>query len=339
MMKRKDIAEFLRLAEEIPVVDVRSPKEYEEGHIPGAINIPLFNDEERARVGTKYKKEGRIAAIMEGLDLSGPLMSQKLNRALETAKSGKLLVHCWRGGMRSEAMAWLFSLAGIETAVLEGGYKSYRHIVLDTLAIEREMVILGGMTGSSKTHILRYLREQGHQVVDLESLANHKGSAFGALGQLPQPSTEQFTNNLFDEWRKLLPGIPVWLEDESQNIGTVFMPKPFYANMQKAKTIVLQMDAPTRLPRLIKEYSEYPPELLREGIMKISRRLGGDNSKEAIDAINSGNITRAIEISLRYYDKAYQFSLERKNNRNMIFVNTNTDDISTNAERVLKALA
>jgi tRNA 2-selenouridine synthase len=199
MMKRTDIAEFLKLAEEIPVTDVRSPKEYEEGHIPGAINIPLFDDEERARVGTKYKKEGRIAAIMEGLDLSGPRMTEKLRKALQTAKNGKLLVHCWRGGMRSEAMAWLFSLSGIQTTVLEGGYKSYRHLVLDTLAAEREMIILGGMTGSSKTHILRHLKQQGRQVVDLESLANHKGSAFGALGQLPQPSTEQFANDLYGE--------------------------------------------------------------------------------------------------------------------------------------------
>jgi tRNA 2-selenouridine synthase len=338
MMKRIDIAEFLKLAEEIPVADVRSPKEYREGHIPGAINIPLFDDEERARVGTKYKKEGRIAAIMEGLDLSGPRMSEKLKKALETAKNRKLLVHCWRGGMRSEAMAWLFSLAGIETDLLEGGYKSYRHLVLNTLADEKEMIILGGMTGSSKTHILRYLKQQGHQVVDLEGLANHKGSAFGALGQLPQPSTEQFTNNLFEEWRKLLPGRPVWLEDESQNIGTVFLPKPFFTNMQSARTMVLQMDVPTRLPRLIMEYSQYPSELLREGILKISRRLGGDNTKEAIDAIDSGNIARAIEISLRYYDKAYQFSLDRKNNKHIIFISTDTDEISTNAERVLEAL-
>jgi tRNA 2-selenouridine synthase len=338
MMKRTDIAEFLKLAEEIPVTDVRSPKEYEEGHIPGAINIPLFDDEERARVGTKYKKEGRIAAIMEGLDLSGPRMTEKLRKALQTAKNGKLLVHCWRGGMRSEAMAWLFSLSGIQTTVLEGGYKSYRHLVLDTLAAEREMIILGGMTGSSKTHILRHLKQQGRQVVDLESLANHKGSAFGALGQLPQPSTEQFANDLYGEWRNLIPGEPVWLEDESQNIGSVFMPQPFFANMQKATTIVLKMEVATRLPRLIEEYSMYPSELLSEGIMKISRRLGGDNTREALNAIASGDISKAIEISLRYYDKAYQFSIDRKNNKNMIYVSTDTDDIRINAEKVLEAL-
>lgn len=338
MMKRTDIAEFLKLAEEVPVADVRSPKEYLEGHIPGAVNIPLFDDDERAKVGTKYKKEGRTAAIMEGLALSGPRMTEKLKKALEIAENGRLLVHCWRGGMRSEAMAWLFSLAGIETIVLEGGYKSYRHLVLDTLSAEREMIILGGMTGSSKTHILRYLKQQGQQVVDLEGLANHKGSAFGALGQLPQPSTEQFANNLFDEWRKLLPGKPVWLEDESQNIGTVFMPQPFFANMQKSTTIVLKMDVATRLPRLIEEYSQYPESLLKEGIMKISRRLGGDNTKEAIEAIESGNIARAIEISLRYYDKSYQFSIDRKKNRNMIYVNTETNDIRVNSERILKAL-
>lgn len=336
-MKKTDIGQFLQLAEFHPVIDVRSPLEFETGHIPGALNIPLFDNEERAIVGTKYKKEGRVPAIVEGIKRVGPAMYKKLGQALNNAGSGNLLVHCWRGGMRSEAMAWLFSLGDIESVVLEGGYKAYRHHVMNSLAAERKMIILGGMTGSSKTHILRLLKEKGLPVIDLEGIANHKGSAFGALGQPPQPSSEQFTNNLFNEVRQLGPDQPIWLEDESRSIGTVFMPEAFYLNMQKSKTIVLKMDIETRLPRLLAEYSVYPAESLRASVMKISKRLGGDNTKDAIEAIESGNIARAIGISLRYYDKAYQYSLKRKNNDNIVYVETNTDDVEVNAGKVMEA--
>lgn len=337
-MKKIDISRFLELAETIPVVDVRSPLEYETGHIPGAINIPLFDNDERAIVGTKYKREGRIPAIIEGMRLSGPSMAGKLQKGIENAVGERLLVHCWRGGMRSESMAWLFSLGDIRTEVLEGGYKSYRHHVLENLARPRNMIVLGGMTGSSKTHILRFLKENGHQVIDLERLANHKGSAFGALGEPPQPTTEQFANNLYLECSRLNENIPVWLEDESRNIGSVFLPEGFFSGMQKAKTVVLMMDIPTRMPRLMEEYSIYPPDLLRASVMKISKRLGGDNTKEAIDAIESGDIAKAIEISLRYYDKSYQYSIKRKNNPNVIFIETDTDDIEANALKVIKAV-
>jgi tRNA 2-selenouridine synthase len=137
--------------------------------------------------------------------------------------------------------------------------------------------------------------------------------------------------------RRLDPGQPVWLEDESRNIGTVFMPEDFYLNMQKSKTIVLKMDIETRLPRLLAEYSVYPAESLRASVMKISKRLGGDNTKDAIAAIESGNIARAIGISLRYYDKAYQYSLKRKNNDNIVYVETDTDDVEVNAGKVMEA--
>jgi tRNA 2-selenouridine synthase len=168
-------------------------------------------------------------------------------------------------------------------------------------------------------------------------MANHKGSAFGSLGQPPQPSTEQFANDLFSEWQKLDPQLPVWLEDESRNIGTVFLPEIFYNNMQEAKTVVLMMDIKTRLPRLMEEYSVYPPEVLRASLMKISKRLGGDNTHEALEAIDTGDISRAIEISLRYYDKAYQHSIRRKASADIIFVETDTDDVEVNAQKVLDA--
>lgn len=330
-----DIEKFLELMETIPVADVRSPSEFAAGHIPGAINIPLFDDRERESVGIKYKKEGRLPAILEGLNLISATMSLKLKQAIKSAGNSRLLVHCWRGGMRSEAMAWLFSLGGIETEVLEGGYKSYRHYILERISEKRKMILLGGMTGSSKTHILKYIKGMGQQVIDLEGLANHKGSAFGSLGQLPQPSTEHFANILYNEWKLLGMDNPVWLEDESRNIGSVFMPDSFYLNMQKTPAIILMMDVKTRLPRLLEEYSTYPPEILMASVLRISKRLGGDNTKDAINAIESGDIEKAIEITLYYYDKAYLFGLKKKNEKNLIYVSTDTDDIKSNALRIL----
>ena len=332
-----DILRFLELSETIPVVDVRSPSEFNMGHIPGAVNIPLFNDKEREAVGIKYKKEGRVPAILEGLMYTGPSMTTKLELALNYAKNGKLLVHCWRGGMRSEAMAWLFSLGDIQTEVLEGGYKSYRHHVLHSLSGKRKLIVLGGMTGSSKTHILRYIREKGHQVIDLEGIANHRGSAFGSLGQPPQPSTEQFSNNLYNEWKKLQSDLPLWVEDESRNIGLAFMPDSFYLNMQDSRTIILLMDVKTRLPRLLEEYSAYPSDSLKASIMKISKRLGGDNTRDALEAVEAGNFARAIEITLFYYDKAYMFGLKKKPLKNLVYVDTDSDDVETNALKIIEA--
>jgi len=333
---KTDIINFLRLAEKVPVIDVRSPSEFITGHIPGAYNIPLFNDMERAIVGTKYKKEGHIKAILEGIRLSGTSMHLKLGQALEISRNGKLLVHCWRGGMRSEAMAWLFSIGDIETEILEGGYKSYRHFVLDNLSANRKMIILGGFTGSGKTHILKYLKESGRQVIDLEGLANHKGSAFGSLGQLPQPSSENFSNLLFDKLKHTDQNEPVWIEDESRNIGTVFMPEEFYLKMQHNPAIILLMDVKTRLPRLIEEYSGYSPDELLASVMKISKRLGGDRTKEAAEAILKGDYSRAIEIALQYYDKSYLYCLKRKQDKNILYVNTDTDDVEVNARKILE---
>ncbi len=335
---KTDIINFLKLADTIPVIDVRSPSEFTTGHIPGAFNIPLFDDAERAVVGTKYKKEGRIEAILEGVRLSGSSMHSKLDQGIKLSKEGKLLVHCWRGGMRSEAMAWLFSLADIETEILEGGYKSYRRFILDNLSENKKMIILGGLTGSGKTRILKYLKETGHQVIDLEGLANHKGSAFGSLGQLPQPSSEHFANLLYGKWRETDQSLPVWFEDESRSIGTVFMPEEFYLNMQLNPAIILLMDVKSRLPRLIEEYSGYSAEELAASVMKISKRLGGDRTSEAVEAIQGGDFERAIAITLQYYDKAYLYGLKRKPQKNIYYVNTDTDDIETNARKILEAV-
>jgi tRNA 2-selenouridine synthase len=337
LRQKLDINQFLEMAYCIPVVDVRSPSEYISGHIPGAYNIPLFDDDQRKTVGTKYKEYGRNEAILEGLKLSGPSFHTKLKKALEISTAGRLLVHCWRGGMRSEVMAWLFSLAGIDADILEGGYKAYRQHILSSFTANKKMIILGGLTGSGKTEIIRYLGDSGEQVIDLEGLANHKGSAFGSLGQIPQPTTEYFANLLYEQWKKINSNKPLWVEDESKNIGTVFMPDEFYFNMQKNPVIVLLLDFNIRLRRLIGEYAEYPAEDLIFSIKKISRRLGGDNSMEAIDSIKKGDFAKAAEIILRYYDKAYLYGLKKKPADKIIYIESDTDDIRINSAKILDA--
>jgi tRNA 2-selenouridine synthase len=325
------------LSETIPVIDVRSPSEYSRGHMPVASNVPVFDDTQRESVGIEYKREGRSKAIIKGLKLAGPGMHEKLREALEIAEAGKILVHCWRGGMRSEAMGWLLSLAGIDIYLLEGGYKAYRNHVLGSLGEKRQMIILGGMTGSGKTRMLQHIGRSGRQVIDLEAIASHKGSAFGALGQAPQPTSEHFANLLYDQWKRVEMDQPVWLEDESRNIGTVFMPDAFYNNMQKAPTIILLIDRDRRIPRLIEEYAVYPRELLAEAVMKIRKRLGGDRASDALRAIETGDLPKAIEITLEYYDKAYLHGITRKRSGNIIQVKTDTDDIMENSRKIIDA--
>ena len=329
--------EFMRLRASLPVADVRSPGEFAAGHIPRAVNIPLFDDEQRAEVGTKYKKEGSSAAVMLGIDLAAPGMSEKLRSGLDLAAGGRLLAYCWRGGMRSEAMAWLFSLGGIEPFVLSGGYKAYRNHILSDLGRERKYIILGGLTGSGKTGILKYMKSAGEQVTDLEGLASHRGSAFGALGQAPQPSSEHFANLLFDDLSAHSGDSPVWLEDESRNIGTVFMPDCFFERMQSAPVIALMMSIETRMPRLVREYTSFPVEEIMASVMKISKRLGGDRTREALDALKCGDYPTAIRITLEYYDKSYHYGLSKRPRDQVIYINTETDDEAVNAALAMEA--
>jgi len=337
VLKKLSAPNFLELSASVPVVDVRSPGEYAYGHIPHAVNIPLFDDIQRAEVGTVYKKEGNARAVIRGIDLAAPEISGKLERAISLAAQNTLLTYCWRGGMRSEAMAWLFSLGGLTPLLLEGGYKNYRNYILNDLGRQRKFIILGGLTGSGKTHILRHMKSSGTAVTDLEGLASHKGSAFGALGLPPQPSSEHFANLLYDDLSGKRDTERIWLEDESRNIGTVFMPDNFYIIMQSAPVIALMMSIETRLPRLLHEYASFPAEQIKASVMKISKRLGGDRTHKAVEALAKGDYGTAIRITLEYYDKSYHYCLSKRAAGQVIYIETDTDDVALNAARVKNA--
>lgn len=311
MSKEIPTGEFLELSGKAPVIDVRSPAEYETAHIPGALSLPLFSNEERALVGTIYKQQGKVKAVTKGLEIVGPKLAGFTKFAL-SLNSPVLLIHCWRGGMRSKSMAWLLETVGLECLILEGGYKSYRAHIRERLSEPRNIVLLGGYTGSGKTDLLAVLEQNGKQVVDLEGLAHHKGSAFGAIGQKPQPSTEMFENLLWEKISALDPNRTIWVEDESHNVGKVFIPEPFWVQMRNSPVVIVEAPFQNRLERLIRDYGNYPVDLLVASIRKIEKRLGYDKCKEAVDACLAGDLEKAAQISLLYYDKAYQSQLDNR---------------------------
>jgi len=338
-VQRIDIEQFLSLAASHPVLDVRSPGEYTHAHIPGAVSFPLFTDEERKIVGTTYKQKSREEAIKIGLDIFGPTMKEKLIAAEKIAASfykndssrgATLLVHCWRGGMRSAAIAWLLDLYGFTVYTLVGGYKRYRNWVLEELGKPHSLRVIGGYTGSGKTELLQALATAGKPVIDLEKIASHKGSAFGSIGLPKQPGQEQFENNLADALHSLyrtfsisdnklsaLPDLnrdlpPIWIEDESQRIGLVNLPGPFWTTMRNAPVYFLEIPFEERLSHIVEEYGALDKTALTDATIRITKKLGHLQARQVADLLAENNIRAAFEILLRYYDKMYAKSLQNR---------------------------
>lgn len=298
------------------IIDVRSPAEFEHAHIPTALNLPLFNNEERAFIGTTYKKQSREAAIKAGL----PLFGTKMLSMIETVESWiknkqkendltkpSIYVHCWRGGMRSAAVAWLLDLYGYKVIQLTGGYKAYRNWVLEQFTITYPLKVLGGYTGSGKTEILQALQEKNYAVIDLEGLAHHKGSAYGAIGQLPQPSQEMFENILADKLFEVnKKQKSIWIEDESQRIGKVLIPTPLFHLMRNSTCYFMTIPFEQRLAFIVEGYGKFDAQSLIEATERIQKRLGGLETKNAVAHIMQGELKEAFSILLKYYDKWYE---------------------------------
>jgi len=326
MPNKIHIAEFLQKGKEIPIIDVRTPAEFALGHIPGAFNIPLFSDEERVLVGTRYKQAGKEFAVQLGLEIVGPKLADYTKQAKKIAKKKKILIHCWRGGMRSGSMAWLFDVAGLDVEILEGGYKAYRAYIREQLGEEIPLLILGGFTGSGKTEILFELAKLGDQMIDLEGLAHHKGSAFGSIGQNPQPTNEQFENDLAYEWLKLDKSKAVWLEDESVTMGRCGIPSPLYKRMREAITINVMMPKHLRELRLVKEYANGDMSGLKNALERISKKLGGLRAQEALIALENNDFRKVADISLQYYDKAYGYGISKREDSKVKTLEVDADD-------------
>jgi tRNA 2-selenouridine synthase len=311
-MKRisSDLAPFAD--ERVCLVDVRSPAEYAHAHIPGAVSIPLFTDEERARVGTAYVQQGKDAAVRLGLELVGPRLTWYVDTARAAAGERPLLVYCWRGGMRSASLAWLFETAGFDVTTVVGGYRAYRRLVHASFVAPWQLVIVGGRTGSAKTAVLHALAARGEQVLDLEAITNHKGSAFGALMEDPQPSSEQASNDMHAVLRTFDPARVVFVEDESRSVGRVFLPEEFFAAMQRAPIIVLDVPFEQRVDHLVSVYGEAPAEGLIESFTRIRTKLGGERWAAAVGHVQRGELADATRIGLEYYDKTYEYCLTKR---------------------------
>lgn len=323
------------LSQNLPIIDVRSPGEYEKGHIPDAVNIPLFSNEERAHIGTVYKQQSQQQAIDLGYKYVTPKLEKYISDSLQVAPNREVIVHCWRGGMRSEAFAKHLAENGFSNVkVIAGGYKAYRRKVLTDFAIPAQLKILGGYTGSGKTHILYELEKQNQQVVDLEGLANHKGSAFGGLGQNPQPTAEQFENNLYEEWRKLDLNKPIWIEDESSDIGKVKIPQPLFNQMREANLYFIDIPKTERAKLLVKEYAVCDKNELALAIQRIGKRLGGLNVKNAINYLGQNNFYEVALIALQHYDKAYLKGLDKRPSTKIIRHSLATINHKSNAMEI-----
>lgn len=295
-----------------PILDVRSPGEYAQGHIPGAVSFPLFTDAERARVGTCYKQVGRDQAVELGFEIAGPKCAPFIRQAKTLAPDRHLRVHCWRGGMRSGGLGWILETAGFTVSLLEGGYKAYRRWVRQVLAQPKPMVILGGMTGTSKTLILQELAKLGEPMIDLEHLANNRGSSYGALLLPPQPSTEHYENLLAAEWVRFGGDRPIWLEAESRRVGTCRIPDELFSQMMAAPTLEVTRSVEERLDLLVSIYGEAEPEDLVVATQRIQKRLGGQRTQAAVAFIRAGDLRSACAIILDYYDRTYRHDLERR---------------------------
>lgn len=318
MIRQLDIATFLAESVGELILDVRTPAEFEQGHIIGAENLPLFTNDERVLVGTCYKQKGRQPAILLGFELIGDRWAHYIRTVEEKCKarssqvSNRIFVHCWRGGMRSGAMAWALSLYGFEVCLLKGGYKTYRNDCLETLQQNYPILILGGKTGCAKTPILLEMKKQGEQVIDLEGLAQHQGSSFGSKGYLQQPTQEMFENSLAHELKQQDPSKPIWLENESRGIGKRIIPPAIFAQMRDAKVIQIEMPYEDRLAFLYNDYGLLDRDFLKLSIEKIAKRYGPNETKLTLQAIDEGRIHDFIRMVLKYYDKTYEKSQDKR---------------------------
>lgn len=315
---KNGVATVAQLAEFDEIIDVRSPLEFAEDHIPGAINCPVLNDEQRAEVGTLYKQVSPFEAKKLGAAyISANIAAHLRERFLDRPKGWKPLIACWRGGMRSGAMVTVFRSIGWNAQQLEGGYKAYRHMVvadLETLPPRFAWKVVAGATGSGKSRVLHHLAAAGAQVLDLEALACHKGSVLGVLPGAPQPSQKWFETGLRQALQGFDPARPVYVEAESRKIGKVHVPEALITAIRGGACRVVSASVPARVDFLLRDYDYFlaDPEWLVQRLGGLKALRGGETIARWSELARAGNFRALVEELLTgHYDPLYAASQDR----------------------------
>jgi len=293
------------------IIDVRSPGEFVEDHLPGAINLPVLDDAERAEVGTEYVQGSKFRARRNGAALVARNIARHLEGALADAPAGlKPLVYCWRGGQRSHAMATIMDQVGWPVTVLDGGYQTWRRGVVRRLydePLDHRFVLIDGPTGVGKTEMLGRLAEAGDQVLDLEALANHRGSLFGAMPG-GQPSQKLFDSRLIAALAALDPARPVAVEAESSRVGTVTLPKQIWAAMQAAPVVELTASMEDRISRILQDYAGFSrnSDLIAEILARLPRHISKAQRADWLEIVRQGQTAAFVQSLIEvHYDPAY----------------------------------
>jgi len=293
-------------------IDVRSECEYEESHIPEAFNVPIFNDTERAQVGTVYKQIGREQAMELGLEIASEKLPSIIKEIKDLADGQPVVVYCWRGGMRSKSISIILDVMGIETYRLDRGYRGYREFVTSTIAEYRlasQCILIHGMTGTGKSDLLQLLSADGEPMIDLETMAGHKGSAFGGIGEQPN-NQRTFDSLLINQLKKLEHTPYFFMEAESQRIGRVRIPEFLWNKKFEAVHVLLEASIPTRVQRLVEQYVIEDPGLatkFSDAYRMIESKLPTEERKEGWVALEEHRFADLAEMLLvRYYDPRYE---------------------------------
>ncbi|XP_053394641.1 tRNA 2-selenouridine synthase-like [Mercenaria mercenaria] len=305
------------------IIDVRTPAEFEEDHIPGAINLPVLTNDERVTVGKQYSLN-QFEARKTGAAVISRNIARHIDDYFQSQKAEyRPLIYCWRGGQRSYSMALVLAQIGFQTFVLDKGYKQYRAVVrqeLENLPEKFQFKVISGLTGSGKTKILQTLASQGHQVLDLEALAKHKGSVLGLWHGETQPSQKYFDSLLCDKLHTFTTSRPVWLESESVRIGTIHIPQKFFKRLQAAPRFCVHLPIEERVNHIIKDYPNWieHTEDLKLIIQKLVKVAGHERVNDWLALIDKGQWKDFVrKILLEHYDPTYLLS-QKKNNRSSL---------------------
>lgn len=338
-VKQIEIEEVLQRPDQYLLVDVRTAAEYDEGRVLGSINIPLFDEAERERIGMVYKKSPKAARFL-AMDIVGPKISPFVRRIYGKCRDKTPVALCWRGGMRSFAAVQLLGLAGIEALQLRGGYKHYRQFIyhqLENYTLKNQVIVLKGKSGTGKTDILAHLANEGYPVLDLERLANHRGSTFGGHGLVPE-TQKNFDALLLAELQRLEGEKWLLVEGESKRIGNVYLPEFLFAAMRNAPVIQVEGSLDQRVSRILRDYT---PKTLKarlamyRALSRLRHRLAKATFIELKQSLDREDYYRFVELILAaHYDKSYDYQLPGKE----VLLTVNSDDIKRAAGEIAALL-